>query len=249
MALHRWPRAARTIRQQLRLRGGGQEDIFIIDADSRPGGGVAGRKRSSLSSDVGSSISSSSGGRTFQAALNGDKGTDGMSLGEGATDDDTEVTQESAPKRRRGRESKEAETVRASKKLATLNTLLQRAAAYSTFLRERLQQSQQEAQQSVAKEGGSEGGVPEKDARDPRQPKLVTGGTLRDYQVDGVQWLISLYENGLNGILADEMGLGKTIQVGAIGLCARSAMCGTYRAYRVAGARSVLGRCTALHAR
>ena len=31
-------------------------------------------------------------------------------------------------------------------------------------------------------------------------------------QVDGVQWLISLYENGLNGILADEMGLGKTIQ-------------------------------------
>ena len=31
-------------------------------------------------------------------------------------------------------------------------------------------------------------------------------------QVDGVQWLISLYENGLNGILADEMGLGKTVQ-------------------------------------
>ena len=29
----------------------------------------------------------------------------------------------------------------------------------------------------------------------------------------GVDWLISLYENGLNGILADEMGLGKTIQV------------------------------------
>jgi len=28
-----------------------------------------------------------------------------------------------------------------------------------------------------------------------------------------VQWLISLYENGLNGILADEMGLGKTLQV------------------------------------
>ena len=24
----------------------------------------------------------------------------------------------------------------------------------------------------------------------------------------GVEWLISLYENGLNGILADEMGLG-----------------------------------------
>ena len=45
-----------------------------------------------------------------------------------------------------------------------------------------------------------------------RQPELVTGATLRDYQLAGVQWMISLYENGLNGILADEMGLGKTLQ-------------------------------------
>ena len=28
----------------------------------------------------------------------------------------------------------------------------------------------------------------------------------------GLQWLVSLYNNKLNGILADEMGLGKTIQ-------------------------------------
>jgi hypothetical protein len=41
------------------------------------------------------------------------------------------------------------------------------------------------------------------------QPELITGATLRDYQLAGVQWMISLYENGLNGILADEMGLGK----------------------------------------
>ncbi|KAK9453161.1 SNF2 family N-terminal domain-containing protein [Dipodascopsis uninucleata] len=45
-----------------------------------------------------------------------------------------------------------------------------------------------------------------------RQPKLVTGGILKDYQLAGLEWLISLYENGLNGILADEMGLGKTLQ-------------------------------------
>lgn len=44
------------------------------------------------------------------------------------------------------------------------------------------------------------------------QPKLVTGATMREYQLDGLEWLISLYENGLNGILADEMGLGKTLQ-------------------------------------
>lgn len=45
-----------------------------------------------------------------------------------------------------------------------------------------------------------------------KQPKLITGATLRDYQLYGVEWLIGLYENGLNGILADEMGLGKTLQ-------------------------------------
>ncbi len=36
--------------------------------------------------------------------------------------------------------------------------------------------------------------------------------TLRDYQQVGVDWLISLNDNGLGGILADDMGLGKTFQ-------------------------------------
>lgn len=35
---------------------------------------------------------------------------------------------------------------------------------------------------------------------------------MRDYQVAGLNWLISLHENGISGILADEMGLGKTLQ-------------------------------------
>jgi ATP-dependent DNA helicase len=45
------------------------------------------------------------------------------------------------------------------------------------------------------------------------QPALVTGATLKSYQLAGVQWMVSLYENGLNGILADEMGLGKVRRV------------------------------------
>jgi SWI/SNF-related matrix-associated actin-dependent regulator of chromatin subfamily A member 5 len=45
-----------------------------------------------------------------------------------------------------------------------------------------------------------------------KQPASVTGGTMRDYQLEGLNWMISLHENGLNGILADEMGLGKTLQ-------------------------------------
>jgi len=44
------------------------------------------------------------------------------------------------------------------------------------------------------------------------QPKLLKFGKLKPYQLIGLQWLVSLYVNNLNGILADEMGLGKTIQ-------------------------------------
>ncbi|KAF7725651.1 hypothetical protein EC973_009458 [Apophysomyces ossiformis] len=44
------------------------------------------------------------------------------------------------------------------------------------------------------------------------QPSILVGGKLKDYQLKGLQWMVSLYNNHLNGILADEMGLGKTIQ-------------------------------------
>uniref|UniRef100_A0A1A8RFZ2 Proliferation-associated SNF2-like protein n=2 Tax=Nothobranchius rachovii TaxID=451742 RepID=A0A1A8RFZ2_9TELE len=45
-----------------------------------------------------------------------------------------------------------------------------------------------------------------------QQPRLFTGGVMRWYQIEGIEWLRMLWENGINGILADEMGLGKTIQ-------------------------------------
>ncbi|KAI1393854.1 chromatin remodeling complex SWI/SNF, component SWI2 and related ATPase [Hypoxylon trugodes] len=44
------------------------------------------------------------------------------------------------------------------------------------------------------------------------QANILVGGTLKEYQLRGLQWMLSLYNNNLNGILADEMGLGKTIQ-------------------------------------
>lgn len=47
-------------------------------------------------------------------------------------------------------------------------------------------------------------------------PNLSKGCVLKDYQLEGVRWLASLFENGVSGILADEMGLGKTIQVIAL---------------------------------
>eukprot|EP00210_Caulerpa_lentillifera_P001183 g1139.t1 len=48
------------------------------------------------------------------------------------------------------------------------------------------------------------------------QPSLLRGGTVRHYQLDGLSFLVSLFNNGMNGILADEMGLGKTIQTIAL---------------------------------
>jgi SWI/SNF-related matrix-associated actin-dependent regulator of chromatin subfamily A member 5 len=44
---------------------------------------------------------------------------------------------------------------------------------------------------------------------DVQPPNL--NGTLRDYQLEGLNWLFKLHQANLNGILADEMGLGKTI--------------------------------------
>ena len=71
-----------------------------------------------------------------------------------------------------------------------------------------------------------------------KQPEMLSGGELKEYQIKGLQWMISLYNNRLNGILADEMvgrhglkaaprmianralhipqGLGKTIQTIAL---------------------------------
>lgn len=41
---------------------------------------------------------------------------------------------------------------------------------------------------------------------------LYTMGVCSPYQLEGLNWMIRLGENGINGILADEMGLGKTLQ-------------------------------------
>ncbi|KAG9634307.1 SNF2 family DNA-dependent ATPase domain-containing protein, partial [Aureobasidium melanogenum] len=46
---------------------------------------------------------------------------------------------------------------------------------------------------------------------DVSQPSMLTC-QLKEYQLKGLNWLVNLYEQGINGILADEMGLGKTVQ-------------------------------------
>merc|ERR1712156_1262686 len=48
------------------------------------------------------------------------------------------------------------------------------------------------------------------------QASILVGGKLKEYQIKGLEWMVSLNNNNLNGILADEMGLGKTIQTIAL---------------------------------
>lgn len=45
----------------------------------------------------------------------------------------------------------------------------------------------------------------------PETPSYIRG-KLRDYQIEGVNWILGLHNRCINGILADEMGLGKTFQ-------------------------------------
>lgn len=38
------------------------------------------------------------------------------------------------------------------------------------------------------------------------QASIMVNGQLKEYQIKGLEWLVSLFNNNLNGILADEMG-------------------------------------------
>ena len=48
-------------------------------------------------------------------------------------------------------------------------------------------------------------GVTLTETRFEQSPAYIKNGTMRDYQIRGLNWMISLYEHGINGILADEM--------------------------------------------
>lgn len=77
----------------------------------------------------------------------------------------------------------------------------------------RVAQEEAEAEEEATKNGGDYYGTAHRIQETvTTQSSLLEGGKLKEYQVRGLQWMISLYNNHLNGILADEMGLGKTIQ-------------------------------------
>ena len=71
-----------------------------------------------------------------------------------------------------------------------------------------------------------------------KQPKSLKGKLL-PYQLQGVDWMRRLYENGSHGMLADEMGLGKTVEV--IGLLAFLREAGVWGPVLIMGPLSTLG--------
>lgn len=73
----------------------------------------------------------------------------------------------------------------------------------------RRRRTEKEEDAELLREGKQEGKTNETIFRE--SPHFVRG-EMRDYQVAGLNWLVSLHENGISGILADEMGLGKTLQ-------------------------------------
>lgn len=99
------------------------------------------------------------------------------------------------------------------KKARELDDLLKQSTAFAEILTKKTEVL---GRVGVSLDGKALG---EHDLRMAEQPKCLVGGTLRDYQLEGVTWMYEVCLQGMSGILADEMGLGKTIQmIGIIGL-------------------------------
>ncbi|KAM0747938.1 hypothetical protein T439DRAFT_305108 [Meredithblackwellia eburnea MCA 4105] len=76
--------------------------------------------------------------------------------------------------------------------------------------RKRKSEKEEDAELLVTED--KEGETPDGPFTFTESPAYVKGGKMRDYQVAGLNWMVGLHYNGINGILADEMGLGKTLQ-------------------------------------
>lgn len=68
-------------------------------------------------------------------------------------------------------------------------------------------------QKKSAAQGGKAGGEKSEFVPYEHSPTYKGGRTLREYQVEGLNWMISCFKAQRSSILADEMGLGKTVQV------------------------------------
>lgn len=111
----------------------------------------------------------------------------------------------------RKKKKKKAETkAEREVKARELDELLMKSAAFSDILTKKTQ--------VLGRVGSSLDGTSlgEHNLEMAKQPKCMTGGTMRDYQLEGLTWMFEICSQGMSGILADEMGLGKTVQTIAL---------------------------------
>lgn len=115
------------------------------------------------------------------------------------------------------------------KKYSDLKLLLQKSEAYSSIMWDRIEEARTKRSELHVEETTGDKRMAS-DARDapkakkrkldngqansvdePKalplfsQPKLVTGATLKPYQLEGLQWLTSLHSNGISGILGTQI--------------------------------------------
>ncbi|KAM3165387.1 hypothetical protein ACU8KH_00189 [Lachancea thermotolerans] len=171
---------------------------------------------------------------------NNELGVQDVDLSSGGEEDDTELNnliQEQESKRQEAQLKKDEEEkseeefddTTVSMKLNRLQEFVKQSQVYSRIIADTLLTRSQERQtEKEAKEPPRKRTKvtdffrkskkePVADSEEPepvlhQQPSMLKNCQLKPYQLEGVNWLITLYENGLNGILADEMGLGKTLQ-------------------------------------
>ncbi|KAM4058903.1 type III restriction enzyme, res subunit [Hirsutella rhossiliensis] len=96
-----------------------------------------------------------------------------------------EQRRKASDKKRKKKKKAETKAEREAK-ARELDELLMKSAAFSDILTKKTQMAQ--------------------------QPKCLVGGTMREYQLEGLTWMYEICAQGMSGILADEMGLGKTVQ-------------------------------------
>jgi len=121
----------------------------------------------------------------------------------GEEDDEDYVLEKIAPKVERTKEFDQFSELTKDRKLKRLNDLVSHSLKFSELIAENLVKDSTVDKEKPVKMG---------EISTANQPALLENCVLKDYQLDGMRWLVSLYENGLNGILADEMGLGKTLE-------------------------------------
>lgn len=95
-----------------------------------------------------------------------------------------------------------------NQKAAELDELLKQSAAFSAILTKKTQVLGRVGTRLDGKALG------EHDLQMAEQPKSMIGGTMRDYQLEGLTWMYEICAQGMSGILADEMGLGEFVWFG-----------------------------------